>query len=668
MSDMNLRLMAELDVDTKKAQDKITTLASGNNAPLDSNFINNDTILQNVNEKFLTLNEMINSVIGSFKVFTDKLKDFPEHGGGGGGGGGNPLPPNPGDGHNQNPFFSKQVFGKYMSNGVTALGYGSSIYEGFNAYRIRELQGDFRGAEVGGYRTAGNSMKSIGGSLLMTGNGGLMAAGGLLMIGGLISNLIASGKEVENAEDNKFLNDYAKNYNSLRLAYGDEKKVPYINYDDIYYKTEYKDNIPYVKGRDYSAIVNTYKGELLADDILSLNKGLGLKDSEFLSLVAKQREYGVTDIDQAAKNVKDIANLSLATNGNTEVFSSVLGEMNKFSKGELNTTGLYQSAMASGLAPTQFQEFLEGLSTAVERGVASGNKVVVEDIGNTIQWLGNINNNDVNWTGARGSDAYNTLSSNLKNSVDLQSPEQIMAFKALKKQYPNLSTMDILQKLESGNFNQKDITSIIDSVNSYYKDPNERIFAIQSLMGLSLKQSEDLLLNYKNKSSDKSNIEIPNSQNASTLETDIYNETSSQQNVSTYLHNNVAKIDNIIPNVGINERSKVGLTDADFEKITQDEHLNKWDTREGNINGRFLMAALAAGSKNTNEYEIYKDAIRKVTEYDDATGLRIPFEASEVEELKNVLINLTNELKSKGLVSDNTEYTFFFDANAKLNQ
>jgi hypothetical protein len=258
----------------------------------------------------------------------------------------------------------------------------------------------------------------------------------------------------------------------------------------------------------------------------------------------------------------------------------------------------------------------------------------------------------------------------LKNSVNLQSPEQIMAFKALKKQYPNLSTMDILQKLESGNFNPEEISSIIDTVNSYYKDPNERIFAIKILMELSLKKSEDLLLNYKNDQFLEENYNIGNNQNPLTLEIDAKNiESRKVSGAKNYVENNRAYT-TANPQEYLTEETKGTNNQKGVERdvFQNDLRFNKTKDSKGEYLNELLLAEVFKTLGDDKITAKYSDIFRKYSIFgvDDVKTPKKPFEKNE--DLQNDLRELINLLKNKTLVADNTDYTFFFDANAKLNQ
>lgn len=611
MSDMNVRLMAELDVDTKKAQDKITTLASDNNAPLNSNFINNDTTIQNINEKFLTLNEMINSVIGSFKVFTDKLKDFPEHGGGGGGGGGNPLPPNPGDGHNQNPFFKNQ---KNFSSVLGYAGILSAGLQGQNAADIMNIRGDYRGAEISRYRTSSGALSTLGTSLMMTGVAPAMIAGGVLSALGLGGNLLASYKEKNKAEADSYLSDFDEVYNALRIGY---------------------------TGKTYSTdILNNTYGEREAEKIIKNNKGLGLSNSDYLRLVSEQNKMGVADINIASKNVEDAAILALATGGNAENYASALGFMNRYSnsKDPISVNKLYSNAMQSGLSPLQFQEFLDGLSVAVERGVASGNTVAVEEIAGTLQWLGNINGNSELWKGKEGVAAYNTMSTNLSQIGNLQSTEQILAFQSLKKANPKLSNLELLKRIEGGNFNENELQTIIANIKNSYGSEEEAIFAISNLMGIDISRAMGLYYNHT-KSKKSGVVELSNNQQTlGTQHIDKMNETSETQGARfTENYNKKSSLDDL----ELNPIVSLENVNADFKR-----HISGTKKAEG-VEADFYNALSLLKEKEPTLFGDYLDRSRSfATEwnfdnYNPNKGEGVVYN----NDLKELLNELRNYLK-----------------------
>lgn len=378
-------------------------------------------------ESLVTLNETIQDVTRSFKALLNDMKGYGNGSGGGssGFGGGNPDDPS----QRRNIFNFNPTTGKVITG---ALGVGSTalgIYQGTQAYQRSMLRGDFLGAEVNGWNSAGGALSGIGGSILSLGTGlmatpagiPLMLLGGLISGGGLIANAIGSKKQTEK-ESADIYSETMPVMESLYAAYGN------------------KSSLKGKSGSESAAIIQGLYG-----NVVNKNIGTGLSDQDYVSKISNLVNSGFT-LEQAEKKVTTAARLGNNTNTDADSILSVMGLAARY--GDKNATDIekiYGNRSKMGFTDTQFSELLDGIEGALQSGISKGFSADITGIMSTVASLYSASGNNVFWSGKDGLQAAQTLGQGLANGRNLNDVNDVMLYQAV-----NGSLSDAQLKSELG--------------------------------------------------------------------------------------------------------------------------------------------------------------------------------------------------------------------------
>lgn len=168
------------------------------------------------------------------------------------------------------------------------------------------------------------------------------------------------------------------------------------------------------------------------------NVGTGLNNDDFNQYVQTLAKQGITDVDTAGRSAREALKWAYATNGDESQYINLAGKMARY--GGSTSIGndfayLYGAAKASGLDNTQMGEFLMGIESVMEDGIAKGFTRSAKDVADTMVMFSKLSNNDKFWQGERGAQRINQINSGLANATSMSTSAHVMTMQAFSSLY-----------------------------------------------------------------------------------------------------------------------------------------------------------------------------------------------------------------------------------------
>lgn len=438
MMDFNMR--ANIDVDTSTAEHKLNALSetargiaeNQKQKPLvetspNINEQNNNILLQEKQtqqiEKTAGLVDGINSLSESFKILNESLPIFIE------------KIKNTGISTNQNSFIRDKKDEKEKSkdsffSNIKDLGLISLLAGGIAAgyeqeasgirKQTRALTGDTFGMKAEEIRGNENVAKSWTSVLPVLGT-----LGGTLLGNSLLGSFVGTGlKGITDSVIGGVANK-ASAENDYNRAKAELYKQPLENLEKsmVYY------DMPRNSSKENRVVLDTlhtfWKNK--ANDT-------GLSTDDFTYYANSLSQYGNMTKERAGNITHNAGILSRFLGTDIDKLLNFMGERVRFgsenTKDELKKAYFY--SQESGLGKGQFEEFLDGLQSAVEQGISKGYIASTEDISKQMLMFSKLSNGNDAWEGKYGFQKLSQINSGLANATSLSNSGQILAYQAMR--------------------------------------------------------------------------------------------------------------------------------------------------------------------------------------------------------------------------------------------
>lgn len=261
-----------------------------------------------------------------------------------------------------------------------------------------------------------------------------------------------------------------------------------------------------------SAVTNSNYGLSLWTDLVGKNRGTGLSNDEFVSLVGNLGAYGINDISRAGDIAAQSAKWSRYTGVDSGSALSFAGMIERYGgNGTDALSSAYAASRASGLEKNQFGEFLNGLQSVIENGISRGFVKSADDVASQLTLLANLSGNSDLWKGQQGADRYNTMVSSLAQNTSLSTSSSLLLYKAVQNTTGDNSWVDVLSAMESGNIDESFLSNLRGTVSGAYGgDRESMVSAYKDIFGLNwtgASQIYDMLENLDSGNFKKSEFE-----------------------------------------------------------------------------------------------------------------------------------------------------------------
>lgn len=285
--------------------------------------------------------------------------------------------------------------------------------------RTRALDADIFGIEHERIQGNGNVAKAL-------------VSGGSVVIGGVVSALatpaagLAVGSVI-NTVGNSVISGVtgskdAKVSENERQAQIYQQKFPSLEKSLVYYSEPKQ-----------TAIENRREMEFLNRFWTEKSLGTGLSTEEFINFANSLSEYGVKSKEQAGNIVHEAGVMAKYTGTDGNLLVDFMGNRarlgSKDSQKDLQRAFVY--SQEAGLAKGQFGEFLDGLQSAVEQGIAKGYITSTEDVSRQMMMFSKLSGGNEAWEGKYGFQKLSQINNGLASATALGSSSQIIAYQAL---------------------------------------------------------------------------------------------------------------------------------------------------------------------------------------------------------------------------------------------
>lgn len=245
-----------------------------------------------------------------------------------------------------------------------------------------------------------------------------------------------------------------------------------------------------------NAVVNRYRMEELNSFWTQKAMNTGMSTEEFTSLANSLSEYGVNSKIRAGNLTHEAASMARYTGTDVNTILDFLGNRERlgsnFSKGDLNRAYIY--SQEAGLEKGQFGEFLNGLQSAVEQGIAKGYTASTDDISKQMVMFSKLSGGNEAWEGKYGFQKLSQINSGLAGATSLGDSSQILAYQALRgivgenmkggAYIKGQNALNTLSLMEAG-LNPSSFKAIAESMKSIYgNDVMAQVEAWKKLSGL----------------------------------------------------------------------------------------------------------------------------------------------------------------------------------------
>lgn len=228
-----------------------------------------------------------------------------------------------------------------------------------------------------------------------------------------------------------------------------------------------------------SADVNSAYGIALWTELTNKNKGTGLSNEDFVSLVGNLGSYGINDITRAGDIAAQSAKWSRYTGVDSSTALNFAGLVERYGgNGTDALSTAYAASRASGLEKNQFGEFLTGLQSVIENGISRGFVKSADDVASQLTLLANISGNSDVWKGQQGASRYNQMASGMAANASLSTSSSLLLYKAIQESGTYASYTDVLSQMESGDVGDYDfLKKLQQNVSTAYSGDRESMIA-----------------------------------------------------------------------------------------------------------------------------------------------------------------------------------------------
>lgn len=239
---------------------------------------------------------------------------------------------------------------------------------------------------------------------------------------------------------------------------------------------------------------NANYGLSLWTDLVSKNRGTGLSNDEFVSLVGNLGAYGINDVSRAGDIAAQSSKWSRYTGVDSSSALNFAGLIERYGgNGTEALSSAYAASRASGLGKNQFGEFLTGLQSVIENGISRGFVKSADDVASQLTMLANLSGNSDLWKGQQGANRYNTMVSAMENNTSLSTASSLLMFKAVQQSGTYGSWVDVLSGMEKGDLSESFLTNLRSNVNTAYGgDRASMISSYKEMFGLNWTGATDV--------------------------------------------------------------------------------------------------------------------------------------------------------------------------------
>lgn len=509
---MEYNVKLNLDAETSKAEQKINDFASKTESlrngiadkpaqPVpfqESTVQNTDIAKQQADTQQIEKTNLATKTLGSFienfkalndlmPVFSDKIREISKQ----------PTAVNPAsvpDGKTEKaklPDWLKKIqdigaFTLTAAVAASAFQYDASL----TRRRTRALDADTFGIEhekIQGRVNVANTASSFIPAITGVIGGALGSVIGLPTVGALAGAAIGKGLETISKTVTSGIGNSAdaKVSELERQAQIFQQKTPALEKSLVYYENPAQ-----------NAVVNRYRMEELNSFWTQNAMNTGMSTEEFTSLANSLSEYGVNSKIRAGNLTREAASMARYTGTDVNTILDFLGNRERlgsnFSKGDLNRAYIY--SREAGLEKGQFGEFLNGLQSAVEQGIAKGYTASTDDISKQMVMFSKLSGGNEAWEGKYGFQKLSQINSGLAGATSLGGSSQILAYQALRgivgdnmkggAYIKGQNALNTLSLMEAG-LNPSSFKAIAESMKSVYGDDvMAQVAAWKELTGL----------------------------------------------------------------------------------------------------------------------------------------------------------------------------------------
>lgn len=479
---------------------------------------NSSETMDNFDDVMSKLKDSFRDVLGSIKALAGDLDTLDKK-----------LPATLQKARKDDPTGTTRDLAEYRKdiNGVVGVGSNATGI-------IQSLSyGNIAGGVTSGVNMMSNQAFNMGNAAGNLGMG--TVAKGLMGVGGVLALTALGFKAADSLSDT--YEDALSGMDSLNRAFGGDN----INRLSA---TRNSDNALSMRGRAVDAA-----------------SGTGLKTEEFIQLATSLSAYGINDESRAFSIAKNAGNWNRYTGADSSQIANFAGLMERYGgNGEKSIEQAYKAARASGLDKSQFGEFLSGLQSVVENGIAKGFVRSADDVSESLANISLLSGNSELWSGKAGIQRYEQMGSAMSNATSLNSTSSMLLYQAMKGKKGNgaLGRIDLMSEIEKGDWGNADfLASYRDVLNSNYNgDAESQIATIKENFGLNWTGAKDFyeqfILNTKNLSSDEIQAKMNEFKQDPTVKSDAANMTDA-----------LNKLDQSIAMLGQDPfRAKAGLMDG----------------------------------------------------------------------------------------------------------
>ncbi len=245
---------------------------------------------------------------------------------------------------------------------------------------------------------------------------------------------------------------------------------------------------------DNTAVQNSHIAMGMQNYFSGAARNTGMDIDEFQSLSNEFSRYGVRNYETAGNLTRASALTQSYTGADATDFLGLQMRFGKDEDGAVDAMNYaFGASQATGLEKGQFGEFLNGLQSAVEDGIANGFVQSTEDVSKTMVMFSKLSNDNPAWQGQYGFQRLNQMNQGLRGATSLDNTSHLLAFQSLRgmnngtlgvEHIKGEDALNTFALMERG-FTPNTFKAISDRFSSQYGDDTmENVLAWKQLTGL----------------------------------------------------------------------------------------------------------------------------------------------------------------------------------------